>query len=286
LINRFKPSLSAFYVTFLILLRHIDKYKISNQKPKTSQEHKKIKAMKTSIIVSTFAALTLMVTLVEVPTHRNAENNIVTSVSNYSYLPASLVSAEPAMKSSASARKESTVKTSLPSAEDLSYLKFDVANYLNDEHMATEVNNENSLEYLKFDVNEYTPSDETASYESIELPVNEFDYLKFDVNDYTSTNETVSDESIELPVNEFNYLKFDVNDYTSTNETVSDESIELPVNEFNYLKFDVNDYTSSDEAASYESIELPVNEFEYLKFDVSKYSNENHVIIGELPVAE
>jgi len=267
------------------MLRHIDKYKISNQKLKTSQEHKKIKAMKTSIIVSTFAALTLMVTLVEVSTRHNAENNNVTSVSNYSFLPASLVSAEPAMKSSASSRKESTVKTSLPSAEDLSYLKFDVADYLNDEHMATEVNNENSLEYLKFDVNEYTSSDETASYESIELPVNEFDYLKFDINDDTSSNEAASYESIELPVNEFEYLKFDVNEYTSSDETASYESIEFPVNEFEYLRFDVNEYPS-DETASYESIELLVNEFEYLRFDVSKYNNENHVIIGELPVAE
>lgn len=227
-INRFNGLLTYQFVTFIIHHRHIFETQIINQKSKIPRKRKKSKAMKTSILVSTFAALCLLITYAESPSRLSTDSRSISSVSNFSYIPASNVTIEPAIKLSANTNKAVEFKSAGTLTEDLGYLKFDVSDYSNDKDIAVEVNNENSLEYLKFDVNDYTSSDETASYESIELPVNDFDYLKFDVNDYTS----------------------------------------------------------SDETASYESIELPVNEFEYLRFDVSKYSNENHVIIGELPVAE
>ena len=187
--------------------------------------------MKTSIIVSTFAALCLMVTLGKAPTTRKAERNNVTSVSNYYYKPSTTASAKSALKAENSTKKEAEVKTTLPSVEDLSYLKFEVADYMTDNDMAIEMNPENSLDYLKFDVSDYTDNTELTSPDAIELPVNEFAKLKFDVTEYTASTELTDFDTIELPVDEFSYLKFDVNKYVSQNSTDTINPAELPVSE-------------------------------------------------------
>ncbi len=222
--------------------------------------------MKTSIILSSFAALCLLVTFAESPTRRNSDSYNASSASHYTYVPANLVTAKPAITISAAKAKASKIESSATVAEDISYLKFDVADYSDAEKMAAEVSTENSFEYLKFDVNDYNADYEVNSFDAIDLPADELGYLKFDVNDYTTTD---AKESIELPESDFDYLKFDVADYTTTDAA---ESIELPESNFNYLKFDVNNYTTTDAA---ESIELPESNYYYLKFDVNAFASQN-----------
>ena len=213
--------------------------------------------MKTSVIVSTFAALCLLITFAEAPTRRNAESNNSTSAIHFSYFPANRVTAKPTVMVSASTIKKAAIQAEETASEDFSYLEFNVSDFIDKDETASEINTENSFDYLKFDVNEYTNS-EANSYEAIELPVNEFEYLKFDVNEYTATGKADIVESIELPVNEFESLKFDVTKYSTTNEAYSYETIELPANEFDYLKFDVTKYASH--PVSDNLGELPVNE--------------------------
>jgi hypothetical protein len=91
------------------------------------------------------------------------------------------------------------------------------------------------LSYLRFDVNEYL--NENAE---TELPVNVFNYLRFDVNNYVESNAS---ETMEMPVsNELNYLRFDVNYFVSENSSELDE---MPVNDLDYLRFDVNKYANT-----------------------------------------
>lgn len=103
------------------------------------------------------------------------------------------------------------------------------------------------LSYLRFDVNEYL--NENAE---TELPVNVFNYLRFDVNNYV---ESSTSETMEMPVsNELNYLRFDVNYFVSENSSELDE---MPVNDLDYLRFDVNKYANTTEGVI---DELPIIE--------------------------
>ena len=105
--------------------------------------------------------------------------------------------------------------------KDLSYLRFDVNKYVNENETAEVTYS--SLDYLRFDVNEFI--DETDA-EAMELPMaNEFEYLRFDVNNFT---ESYADSTIELPVNEFDYLRFDANNFSAAGNNAIDE---LPVTE-------------------------------------------------------
>ena len=231
--------------------------------------------MKTSIIISTVAAVSLMITFAETPMNRDAQFNKETLYNNISYIPAKSITTTPEVEFSAYTKADGAANTKVDLSEDFSYLKFNVANYTEANEVAAAANEENFFGYLKFNVNDYAATED----ESIETPVNEFEYLKFNVNDY-SANENA--ESIESPANEFEYLKFNVNDY-SANE--NDESIESPVDEFDYLKFNVNNYKTTDNNETFKS---PANEFDYLKFDVNRYSSDNlssgHEV--ELPVTE
>ncbi len=208
--------------------------------------------MKTSIIVSTFAAILLMITFAETTSVYIAKNENTTSVSNYSYIPSTLADAKPAIYIAAAIKNKIATEAARTSIEDLSYLKFDAADYINTE-VAADLYSENSLDYLKFNVNDYTTGETNSRNESTELPVSDFDYLKFDASDY-SNNQTATDESIEQPVNNFDYLKFDVNEYA-------------------------NDHSSSDELS-----DPAANDFDYLRFDVTQYAENNHTY--EVPVSE
>jgi helix-turn-helix protein len=218
---------------------------MQNKLPKTKNlaREQKSQAMKTSVILSTLAALCLIITFAESPKHQNTQANNTISVDHISYISANLTAANSEAKLSSNSGKETTVKNN----DQVSY----------EENEPTV----NEFDYLKFNVIDYAT---TESVETPETPVNEFEYLKFNVNDYTTN---VSDETPETPANEFEYLKFNVNDYTTK---VSDETPETQVNEFEYLKFNVNDYTTTE---SVETPETPANEFEYLKFKVNDYTN-------------
>jgi len=212
--------------------------------------------MKTSVLVSGIAALSLFITIAETSRQHN-EGTHYTSTNNLSIETVKMVSMLPGVEIIGERKGEVENTTLVTTTKDLSYLKFNVADYTDASEMVEEINDVNSYDYLKFDVENYQSSDKTESYELIELPVNEFGYLKFDVENYQSTDQTESYESIELPVNEFDYLKFDLTNFMSADEENSVEITELPVDEFSYLKFDVTKYSDSDNLNNGEKIELP-----------------------------
>jgi len=119
----------------------------------------------------------------------------------------------------ASVNKAETVSDKV--ADEFSYLRFDVNNYMHENAVAEAVHT--SLDYLRFDVNNFITENESGE---MELPVaNEFEYLRFDVSNFT---ESSFGSLSELPENEFDYLRFDVNKFAGTSEGVIDE---LPITE-------------------------------------------------------
>jgi hypothetical protein len=230
--------------------------------------------MKTSIIVSSAAALCLMITLAENPANRNNDNENSVPVNLASYL----MNDNSANDNSVAyiIAKKATKEVSLPAAiDDLSYLKFDVTDYINEDATAAEATSESKFNYLRFNAADYTSEGDQVSSEGMELPQDNFEYLKFDVNDFIEAGEEST----------FDYLKFNVADYTSAEDLCSSEEIELPANDFEYLKFDADTYTSTESAS--EITELPEDDFSYLKFDVNKYINQNlnSASAEELPAA-
>ncbi len=228
--------------------------------------------MKTSIIVSTFAALSIMITLGEAPTLRNSETSNVMAKVDYSILPANILDVNPVIIEAASTKKDVAVKVTTSATDDFDYLKFNATNYLDENEMTSEAKAENSFDYLIFDVNEYSANSERSSNEA-ELSENEFNYLKFNANNFTETSTTGVYESVELPANDFVKLKFDVNAYTHNSEPESYDSAESVVNEFEHLKFDVNKFNASENASDVLT-ENPFDEFNYLKFDVNNFAKK------------
>jgi hypothetical protein len=258
--GRLKYSLTYLFVTFCKLSRHINETKNYTKNPNPSKENKRFKAMKTSIIVSSFAALCLMLTFAESPSRRTTENIYASTVSNISYIPAIKANAKPSNKVSASVKSEAVTRKANEIVDDFNYLKFNTADYNFDNKNTSEVNAEDTFEYLKFDVNEFNKNNEFTSADAIELPLNDTEYLKFNVNDYIKNDEAASFETLELPVNNFEYLKFNVQNFITADEINSVEIESLPVEEYSYLVFNVNDYTSLDNTDSGNFRELPVNE--------------------------
>lgn len=202
--------------------------------------------MKTSIFISSIAALSLLITLAETPGHQSAEVKPASLTSNFYYVPSQTVSENKVIKVAAKSKEYAEVKIKNTEVEGLSYLSFDVADYTHDEETATTANDENSFDYLKFDVTDYAGNDNLSSPDAIDLPESEMNKLKFDANKYVENNDPTSFDVNEFPVVTFDYLKFDVNQYVIADKVNSSEITELPVDEYNYLKFDVNMYDSKD----------------------------------------
>ncbi len=249
--------------------------------------------MKTSVLLSTFAAFFLLINSNKTQFTAHTETQYAALINDLSYIPANLVVVE----STAVAERTNaeTPKVKVAPETVFSYLKFDVANYISGNDEETALVPENTFDYLKFhasdylaeesesmdmpaneynryafDVNTYTAG-ASADPENMELPANENEYLKFDANKYINT-ESVDPENMEMPANEPGYLKFDVNAYTA-NETSDPEAYELPETENTAYKFDVNAYTNTINPVSTD--ELPADDFSYLKFDARKYSENN-----------
>ena len=184
--------------------------------------------MKTSILVSGFAALCLLITFAEAPKRYNAEKENANLASNFTYTPANIYYVTPAENKSANHTDYADVKSNVKLVNDFTYLKFNVADYSENTEIATEALPENSLDYLKFDVTEYTETSEITSPDAIELPVNEFDHLKFDVSKFTKATNLNLSEITELPVDDFSYLKFNINNPQSSLN--SDNFGEMPIN--------------------------------------------------------
>lgn len=176
--------------------------------------------MKTSILISSFAALCLLITFAEIP-RRHGEDNMIaapteniifTSVNNVTMLSGPVISPE--------RKNESEITNPAVPTEDFSYLKFIVNDYLKADAASTE-----EIEILP------------------EATENDFSYLKFNVNDYATDSGFNGDEIADLPENENNSI--------SPSENVPD------ANEFTYLRFDVNKYISESETERGGIGELP-----------------------------
>ena len=77
-----------------------------------------------------------------------------------------------------------------------------------------------NFDYLKFNISAYSGKNELSSTEDFDLPVNDFGYLRFDVDNFIGPIAG-SPENIDLPADNFSYLKFDVNMYIDMNEQES-----------------------------------------------------------------
>lgn len=222
--------------------------------------------MKTSVLISSFAALCLLITFAESPMRRFADNN--TNPDSYSYFPASTKQFTAIPENTADMPAVSSVSDNTLKIHDLSYLKFSVSDYMEpvsaNPGEAVDLPENSDFGYLKFNVAEY--SNETATEDS------DLGYLKFNAADYSETDASLPEEP------DYSYLKFNVADYSpeATSEEpdlsflkfkVADYSTETPSEEpdFSFLKFNVADYST--ETAS----EVP--DFSFLKFNVADYSN-------------
>ena len=207
--------------------------------------------MKTSVLISSIAALYLLVAFAET-TRRHGEDKLnVVTTENISIATVKMATMLPGVVITADRKKEAVIILPVIPNEDFSYLKFDTSDYSEAEAInqdeaevlpeAVEVD----YSYLKFNISDYTAPELTGS-EITELPVNE--------NNNSSTPEPVE--------NEFEYLRFDVNDYISNSVMEAEEIGELPLeseptNEFGYLKFDVTKFYSSAALSYDEQFELP-----------------------------
>lgn len=177
--------------------------------------------MKTSILISSFAAFVMMMTFGESNLRNDSVSTNSTSLSEISIVRTSSAAMSHKKYSPA---KEAANSSSAAQETDFSYLKFDVnyfiqedANSANDITSPVNTSSE-TLDYLKFDVSKYESEKATASYDDTELPADHAGYLKFNVNHYSSKVQN-SVDSEEMPSDEFSHLKFKVENYTSeTNE--------------------------------------------------------------------
>ena len=190
--------------------------------------------MKTSILISGLAALCLVITFAKTTTRLSADKNNANPTDQISFVPVYMVRTVPVHKVTLCIEKTSFETTPVLNTEDFSYLKFNIADYMEKDARATiepgllPAFSDSDLSYLKFDANHYLDLTEASSFETIELPVNDFDYLRFDVNHYILTN-TSSFETMELPSDNFNYLKFRVSEYIERNEMEAGIIGELPL---------------------------------------------------------
>ncbi|MEI8045931.1 MAG: hypothetical protein WCI92_01025 [Bacteroidota bacterium] len=216
--------------------------------------------MKTSILISSIAALCLLGTFAVAPRHHSEERMNITSTNNILFTSANTVTMLPGVVISADRKREAAVSLPLDSPEDFSYLKFNASDYLPAENISPDEANMlpeeivTDLSYLKFNTDDYVTE---STDEEIELPVNEsittdasfselleteFGYLRFEVDDYIGNAAEIG----ELPSEETKTLN--KNDKSTPTETSQD---------FGYLKFDVINYYNSDNPGSVEQIELP-----------------------------
>lgn len=190
--------------------------------------------MKSNILISSFAALCLMLTISEVPNHTTSEKSFAFSANPFSYFPVKNSSPVSEKKLTIITSAETSANANLTQIEDFSYLKFDVSEYVEDyekfqpETDEPSVYTQSSFDYLKFDVSDYVKNDVSNSTEPAALLEKDFDYLKFDVSKFTDNNSSNQDEASEINSKEFDYLKFDANKYSSQSATLPDDLNEFP----------------------------------------------------------
>lgn len=202
--------------------------------------------MKTSLLISSIAALCLLVTFAEAPRRLGEEKINLSSNENISILSVNRVTMLSGVEITADRKKEPEIM-----ASDATYL--DDAELLPEAALT-------DFSYLKFKISDFISETEFTSDETIELPENEI------VNSVNPVSEAVASE--------FEYLRFDVNNYIINSLMDDDESAELPLpesgnndksyinlmestSEINYIKFDVNKFYNFKNPSSEENFELP-----------------------------
>jgi hypothetical protein len=237
-------------------------YVILSHNSRSDLTNKKHKAMKTSLLISSFAAFCLLLTFAEAPRRHGEDKMNVASTDNISIATVKMLTMLPGVVITADRKKETVVSVPVIPTEDFTYLKFDVTEYWEvygnriDESEVLPESMEADYGYLKFKISDYITDSGLSGGEITELPVSE---------------NTTSDISTPEPaVSEFEYLRFDVINYISNSGTEAAEIGELP----------------SEEAKTGTQAEtiLPGNitiEFGYLKFDVTKYYNPDHLVTDE-----
>jgi hypothetical protein len=189
--------------------------------------------MKTSILISSFAALCLLLTFAEAPRRHgevrinkvSGENISIATVERAIMLPGVTITAD----------KKTETRSNVPDlpAEDFGYLKFDVNNFTKDASL------------IGGEISEMPENNNDVANPPITVSAaNEFGYLRFDVNDYI--NKDGAEEIGELPVEEA--ISLNPNEITVPAESVS---------QFSYLKFVVSEYYNPDAEGYNDQFELP-----------------------------
>lgn len=193
--------------------------------------------MKTSVLVSGFAALCLLVTFAEAPRRHGDTKIFAASKDHISIAAMNKPTMLPGAIITNYRNKETGVTIPVVPAEDFSYLKFDLTKYLESDAI-------------------------TLNENEVMADVTEADYncLKFDLSDYIFDSEFIADEIPELSVSEFEHLRFDVNDFTNTLDGEFTETTVLPLEEVK-----INNQTS------FSAVDGKTDEYTYLKFKVSEY---------------
>jgi len=207
--------------------------------------------MKTSVLISSITALSLLVTFAVTPRRHGEDKMNIGSTTDISIALENRATMLPGVVITPDRKKEAGVSVPVIPAEDFSYLKFEMSEYMDsdatslDEVEALPETSEADFSYLKFRIDDYISGSELTGAEIEELPVNEFGYLRFDVNDYINNTGSENSGIGDLPESE-----------TGTGEA----EIAIPneaTPELNYLKFDVNKYYNAGNLSAVEVFELP-----------------------------
>lgn len=207
--------------------------------------------MKTSVLISSITALCLLVTFAVTPRRHGEDKMKLASTTDISFAVEKRATMLPGVVITPDRKKEARITVPVIPAEDFSYLKFNVADYMESDGVnpaEAEVlpeSTETDFAYLKFRIDDYISGSELTGEELAELPVNDFGYLRFDVNSYINNSGIENTGIGELPETEANtghaevkvpgeitielsYLKFDVNKYYTPGNPGKDEEFELP----------------------------------------------------------
>lgn len=178
--------------------------------------------MKTTILISSIAALFLMMTSAVAPKYRSSDNKETAYFSSANLIPVGIKVVESGNTASFNFKKISSNSSSDKKVNEFDYLKFNVSDFTNNDNVEI-LNDEIAFDYLKFDVTKFAESSAFAHDDEIELPEQDLSYLKFNANKFVQNDD--SNDISNLPTDEFSYLKFDVNKF-STNS-----SDNMPVSE-------------------------------------------------------
>jgi hypothetical protein len=216
--------------------------------------------MKTSILISSFAALCLLVTFAEAPRRHGEIKMIAAPTENITFTTTNSVTMLSGPVITAERKNTSAIAVTAVAADDFGYLKFDVNTY-----MEADAANPEEVEMLP---------------EAIET---DFSYLKFNLGDYITDSGANGDEITELPESEIS--------------PVTSSANVPPAHEFDYLRFDVTNYINESEGIGELPAEeiLPLDNerimssLNALKFNVANYYHPENEVYGaqfELPEKE